>query len=475
MSGIVGIVSEEDCKEKLFYATDYHSHLGTRFGGLIVSNNGILLEPSIHNISVSSFRSKFYEDPKFKAMNGDKGIGVISDKDAQPLVLKNKFGQYAICGTGFIDNYQKLTEKLVNKGITFSNISSEGDVNHLELIGNLINQGKTLEEGIENMFDQIDGSMSLLLLGKEGIYAIRDRHGRTPLALAKKNNSKCIVSETCSFKNLGFELDRFLGPGEIVLLRDGENKQIKKPGNISQMCTFLWVYTGNPAAEYDNVFVGPFKERSGRIMARKDNVDVDYVSGVPDSGSIYADGFANETGIPLEKPFIKYTQTWARSYTPLDQKIRDEVALYKLIVIDSIIKGRRGIITEDSIVRGTQLAKLIKEKIWPAQPKEIHIRPFCPPLLYNCPYLLSTRTLSELFARRIIKQITNNDNVNIEPYLDPNSREFKRFIDAATKDLGVTSLRYQTKDDMITAIGVPEKNLCTYCWTGRKIPQKYSS
>jgi amidophosphoribosyltransferase len=343
------------------------------------------------------------------------------------------------------------------------------------LVGNLINQGADLEDGVDFMFNQIRGSMSLLLLGKEGLYAVRGKYGRTPLALArrKRGSARCVVSETCSFKNLEFAIERFLGPGEMILLTEGKEQQIKSSGLASQLCTFLYVYTGNPAAEYHGVSVKDFRLRSGRVMAKRDKkegISGHYVAGIPDSGSDYAKGHSNESHTALEEPIVKYTATWQRSYMPPDQKTRDEIALYKLIIIDSLIRGRVGILTEDSIVRGTQLRKLLKNKVLPANPKEIHMRPACPPLLFNCPYLLSTRTLDELFARRVIKSVTGEDLRDVEPYLDQNSREFRRFLDAATRKLGVTTLRYQELGDMIRETRQPENSLCTSCWTGRAIP-----
>lgn len=467
MSGMVAFFSKKDCKEDLFYATDYHSHLGTSYGGIAIYD-GKRLQKKIHTISRAQFKSRFSEDIDFTEMKGYAGLGVISDRDTQPLIMRLKFGEYAICAVGYIDNQDKLARQLIKEGVVFSEMPN-GKVNQIELAAKLINKGGTLIDGIDYLHDRIDGSLSLLLLGKEGIYAARDRYGRSPLVLAERKGDKIIVSETCSYKNLGFKTKTFLGPGEIILISDGKVKQLKKPGKIMQLCTFLYVYAGFPASEYEGKNVEEFREWSGRIIARRDRVKVDLVAGVADSGTAYAHGYAHESGVPVRIPLLKYTPGWARSYVPPSQETRDRVALMKQITADALIRGQRMVITEDSIVRGTQLKNFLLVKLWDAGAKEIHVRPACPALMYPCKYLYSTRRLDELFARRILKRMFGKHIKNIESYLDPDSKPYKKMLRLMEKNLNVTSLRYQRLEDMLSATDLPAKRLCTYCWTGKEI------
>jgi amidophosphoribosyltransferase len=382
--------------------------------------------------------------------------------------MRLKFGEYAICGAGYIDNQNRLAKALIAEGVVFSEMPN-GKVNQIELVTKLINRGNTIVDGIEYMHTQIDGSMSLLLLGKEGIYAARDKYGRTPLALAKKNGAYIVASETCSYKNLGFKTMKFLGPGEIIHLHENKVTQVKKPSTIMQLCTFLFVYTGFPASEYEGKNVEAFREDSGRIIARKDTVEVDFVAGVADSGTAYAHGYSHESGIPIKIPLLKYTPGWARSYVPPSQKVRDLIALMKQITADVLIKGQRMVITEDSIVRGTQLKNYLLVKLWNADAKEVHVRPACPALMFPCKFLFSTRRLDELFARRILKQMHGKHIQSVEPYLDPESAQYKKMIRVMEKDLNVTSLKYQQLEDMSAATELGVDNLCTYCWTGKEV------
>lgn len=470
MSGMVGFFSKKDCKEDLFYATDYHSHLGTSYGGIAIYD-GRRLQKKIHTISKAQFKSRFSEDIDFTNMKGYAGLGVISDRDTQPLIMSLKFGEYAICAVGYIDNQDKLARQLINEGVVFSEMRS-GKVNQIELAAKLINKGKTLIDGIDYLHDKIDGSLSLLLLGKEGVYAARDRYGRSPLVMAVRRGDKIIVSETCSYKNLGFKTKKFLGPGEIILISDGKVKQLKKPGKIMQLCTFLYVYAGFPASEYEGKNVEEFRECSGRTIARRDRVKVDLVAGVADSGTAYAHGYAHESGVPVRIPLLKYTPGWARSYVPPSQETRDRVALMKQITADALIRDQRMVITEDSIVRGTQLKNFLLVKLWNAGAKEIHVRPACPALMYPCKYLYSTRRLDELFARRVLKRMFGKHIKNIGSYLDPDSKPYKKMLKLMEKDLNVTSLRYQRLEDLLSATDLPTKRLCTYCWTGKEIGEQ---
>ena len=467
MSGIVGIITKKDCKEDLFYATDYHSHLGTAYGGIAILDNDIL-HKKIHTISKVQFKSRFVEDIDFIYMKGKSGIGVISDRDIQPLIMRLRFGEYAICGAGYIDNQDELTRELIDGGVVFSEMAN-GKVNQIELVAKLINQKDNLVGGIENMYSRIDGSLSLLLLGKEGIFAVRDKYGRTPLVLAERNGDKIVVSETCAYKNLGFKTKKFLGPGEILLINEDKVEQIKKKEDILQLCAFLFVYTGFPASEYEGKNVEEYREYSGRIIAKKDNVDVDLVAGIADSGTAYAYGYSHESGIPVRIPLLKYTPGWARSYVPPSQETRDLIALMKQITADAIIKGQKIAITEDSIVRGTQLKNYLLVKLWDAGAKEIHIRPACPALMFPCKFVFSTRAIEELFARRVLKKMHGRHIQDVEPYLDTDSKQYKEMIKAMEKDLNVTSLRYQRLEDMLSATGLPRESLCTYCWTGKEI------
>lgn len=467
MSGIVGLVSKKDCKEDLLYGTDYHSHLGTSWGGLAMYDGG-QTQKKIHNIARAQFKSRFIEDMDYMNWRGNSGIGVISDRDTQPLLMRLRFGEYAIAGTGYIDNQNELAKKLIGEGVVFSEMPN-GKVNQIELVTKLINKGKDLVDGIEYMQKQIKGSMSLVLLGKEGIYAIRDKYGRTPLVLAERDGDKIVVSETCAYKNLGFKTRKFLGPGEIIFITENRIRQIRKPESILQLCTFLFVYTGFPASEYEGKSVEEFRERSGRVIAQKDSIQADLVAGIADSGTAYAHGYSDQSGIPIKIPLLKYTPGWARSYVPPSQETRNLVALMKQITVESLIKGQRMVITEDSIVRGTQLKNYLLVKLWNAGAKEIHLRPACPALMFPCKFLFSTRTLDELFARRILKQMHGRHIKRLERYLDLESKEYKRLLRIMEDDLNVTSLKYQRLEDMISSTGMPTKNLCTYCWTGREI------
>jgi amidophosphoribosyltransferase len=467
MSGIAGIVSNKECKWDLFYAIDYHSHLGTSYGGIALSD-GIQIEKKIHNISKAQFKSCFSDDVEYMNMNGNMGIGVISDRDTQPLIMRLKFGEYAMCGVGYIDNQDKLAMELIDKGVVFSEMVN-GNVNQIELAAKLINTGKTLKEGIEYLHDRIDGSLSLLLLGKEGLYAARDRYGRSPLVLAEKDDDKIIVTETSSYKNLGFKIKKFLGPGEILFITEKKIEQIRKPNDKLQLCTFLYVYAGFPASEYEGMNVEKFREDSGRIMARKDTVKADLVCGVADSGTAYAYGYSYESRVPVRSPLLKYTPGWSRSYVPPSQETRNLVAQMKQVTADELIKDQKIVITEDSIVRGTQLKNYLLTKLWNAGAKELHVRPACPALMFPCKYLYSTRQLDELFARRIIKDIHGKHIDNIDSYIDTESSDYKKMLALMEKELNATTLRYQRLDDMLSATGLPEGSLCTYCWTGKEI------
>ncbi|HNV85782.1 MAG TPA: amidophosphoribosyltransferase [Candidatus Omnitrophota bacterium] len=463
MSGIFGVVSEKDCINALFYGTDYHSHLGTEFGGIAVLGKDFIRQ--IRNISQSQFKSKFYEE--YRHIQGNKGIGVVSALDEQPIYLNSRFGQFCLVTNGLIENAESLTRELLKKGISFTEMSENG-VNSTELIAKLINQGEDIIDGIQKMFDAIEGSCSLLLLHRDGIYAARDRFGYTPLVIGQREDAVAVTSETCAFPNNGFEIVKYLEPGEIVLINEKGVSQKVRGGETNQICTFLWIYTGFPASNYEGINAEVVRERCGRFLARQDkDIEADVVTGVPDSGTAHALGYAMESGKPYRRPLVKYTPGYGRSYTPPSQETRDLVATMKLIPIEEIIDGNRIVVCEDSIVRGTQLKNFTVKKLWDAGAKEIHVRPACPPLMFPCKFNLSTRSIHELAARKAIRAIEGEDLEDVSEYLDPNSEKYQKMVDWIAKDLGVTTLRYQTVDDMVEAVGLPREKLCLYCWTGK--------
>jgi len=462
MSGIFGILSKRNCASTLFYGTDYHSHMGTEYGGMVVK--GDKLFRSIHDISQSQFKSKFMEE--VRQMNGHMGIGVISDRDPQPLIVGSRFGTFALVAAGLIDNRDSLAAELMKEGHSFGEMSSRG-VNSVELVAKLINKKEDVIEGIEYLFDRIEGSISLLMLTKEGIYAGRDRLGRTPLVVGEKGGDFTVASETCSFLNLGFKIVKYLEPGEIVLLGPEGLKQKKAGKPASQVCSFLWIYTGYPASSYEGISVEVVRENCGRFLAKNDTVKADLVAGVPDSGVGHAIGYAMESGLPYRRPLTKYTPGYGRSYTPPSQEIRDLVATMKLIPIREIINGQRIVLCEDSIVRGTQLKNFTIKKLWENGAKEIHVRPACPPLMFPCKFALSTRSTSELAARRAIRSIEGKDIDDVAEYLDPQSPPYEKMVDWIRKEIGSTTLQYQTIENMIQAIGLPREKLCVHCWMGK--------
>ena len=463
MSGIFGVVSKSDCAETLLYSTDYHSHLGTEYGGLAVLGEDFTRQ--IHDVSQSQFKSKFYDN--YKNIKGNKGIGVISASDEQPIYLNSKFGPFCIVTNGIIENTEELAAKLLKKGISFSEVSKK-TVNTTELIAKLISQGNDLVDGIEKMFDVIEGSCSLLLLNRAGIYAARDRFGYTPLIIGKREDAWAVTSETCAFPNNGFEITKYLEPGETILINeDGIVQRRPGKGNVTQVCAFLWIYTGFPASCYEGINVEIVRERCGRCLAKRDkDINIDVVSGVPDSGAGHGLGYAIESGKPFRRPLVKYTPGYGRSYTPPSQQTRDLIAKMKLIPIEEVIKGNSIVVCEDSIVRGTQLKNFTIKKLWDCGAKEIHVRPACPPLMFPCRFNLSTRSIHELAARKAIRSLEGHDLKDVSKYIDTNSEKYKRMVEWIKKDLDVSTLRYQDVDDMVQAIGLPKEKLCLYCWTG---------
>jgi len=468
MGGFFGVVSQGDCVTDLFYGTDYHSHLGTSRGGLTVRSNGAI-QRHIHDISSSQFRSKFEDD--VKKMSGASGIGVISDYESQPLIIGSHLGVYAIATVAVVKNLDDLARDTFGKRHThFSEMSDHG-INPTEVVATLINQGETFEQGIEIAQTMIKGSCSVLLLTNQGVYAARDRLGRTPLVIGRKEGARAAALETCSFPNLGYEIERYLGPGEIVRLTPDGVERLKAPGERMQICSFLWVYYGYPASSYEGINVEDVRNRCGAALAKKDDAKIDVVAGIPDSGTGHAIGYANESGIPYRRPFVKYTPTWPRSFMPQDQSVRDLVAKMKLIPVREVIEGKRILFCEDSIVRGTQLKDTI-QIIYDYGAKEVHMRPACPPLIFGCKFLNFSRSRSELdlAGRRAIHEIEGRADTNLADYTDSSSDHYRAMVERIRRRLGLTTLKYQELGDLVAVIGLPKAKLCTYCWDGFEYP-----
>jgi len=481
MGGIFGVYSYGDCMKDLFYGTDYHSHMGTVRGGLAVLN-GEGIKHLIKDISTSQFRSKFQDDlPK---LHGNLGIGVISDTDSQPLIIQSHLGTYAIVTVGKINNLDELAENAFRKGTSHFSEMSAGTINPTEMVATLINNGKNFVKGIKRAQDLIEGSCSILLLTENGLYAARDKFGRTPLALGEKVDpqlppdqqtlveppySRAVTMETNTFPTLGYKFVRQLGPGEIVLINANGFEQCSPPKKRLQICAFFWVYYGFGASSYEGINVEEARYRCGAALARNDDVKPDIVAGVPDSGTAHGIGYANEAKCFYGRPFMKYTPTWPRSFMPQDQTIRDEVARMKLIPIKELIEGKKLLFCEDSIVRGTQLKDTVKG-LYERGAKEVHMRVACPPLLFGCKFLNFSRSKSDLdlAGRRAIKDIYGETQPDLGEYLDQNLDKYKKIVDKIRKELNFTSLKYQKIEDLVAAIGLPKEQLCTYCWDGEE-------
>ena len=461
MGGLFGTISKDDCVSDLFYGTDYHSHLGTRRGGLAVhGSNGF--SRSIHNIENNYFRSKFEADlPKF---SGNSGIGIISDNDPQPLLIGSHMGTFAIVTVAKINNTEELEQRALRKKRHFLETSG-GVINPTELASMLICEEESIEDGIRNAQEAIQGSCSMLLLTQKGIYAARDRLGRTPIVIGKKEGAFAVASESCAFANLGYEVERHLGPGETVFLTADGYEQRNKPGDKMQICAFLWVYYGYPATEYEGINVEFVRNRCGSALARNDDVEVDFVAGIPDSGIGHAIGYANEKKIPYLRPFVKYTPTWPRSFMPQNQEVRDLVAKMKLIPIRSMIEGKKILFCEDSIVRGTQLKDNI-QILFDYGASEVHMRPACPTLIFPCEFLnfSTSRSRLDLAGRSVINEIEVGNEEDLDEYYTPESEKYVEMIDRIRQRLRLTTLQYQKLDDLVGAIGLPKEKVCTHCW-----------
>lgn len=471
MGGIFGVASKSSCTLDLFFGTDYHSHLGTRRGGLAVYGpNGF--NRSIHNIENTPFRTKF--DGDLNELEGNLGIGCISDNEPQPLLVQSHLGSFAITTVGKINNMDELVDISYKNGCTHFLEMSGGSINPTEMVASLINQKSTIVEGIQYVQELVEGSMTLFLLTPKGIYAARDRVGRTPVILGKKEDAFCAAFESFAFFNLGYEPYRELGPGEVVFLTPESAETLVKPREEMKICSFLWVYYGYPTSTYEDINVEEMRYECGKKLAQRDaqreNVKPDLVAGVPDSGIAHAIGYANASGIPFSRPFIKYTPTWPRSFMPTQQSQRNLIARMKLIPVEALIKNKSLLLIDDSIVRGTQLRETT-EFLYSSGAKEVHIRPACPPLLFGCPYLNFSRSKSEmdLITRRIIAD-REGDNVPAEvlaDYANPDSANYKEMLEEIGRQLNFTTLHYHRLDDLTASIGLSPCKMCTHCFDGK--------
>ena len=507
MGGFFGVTSKNDCVMDLFFGTDYHSHLGTRRGGMAVYGpDGF--QRSIHNIENSPFRTKFDRD--LLELKGRSGIGSISDNEPQPLLMQSHLGSYAIVTVGKINNEQELINHAFENGHIHFMEMSGGRINATELTASLINQKQSLVDGLLYAQEMIQGSMSILLLTPEGIYASRDKYGRTPVVVGKKEDACCVSFESFAYINLGYHDCYELGPGEIVLVNANGVQSLSRPRREMKICSFLWTYYGYPTSSYEGINVEQMRYRCGEILAERDlgcggscascpghaammgqasgsgaagrasagtvpasgdTIHPDIVAGVPDSGTAHAIGYANQSGIPFARPFIKYTPTWPRSFMPTQQSQRNLIAKMKLIPVDALIRDKSLLLIDDSIVRGTQLGKTTSF-LYDSGAKEVHIRPACPPLLFGCKYLNFSRSNSELdlITRRII-QDREGDHVTPEllaDYADPDSQNYQEMVEEIRRQLNFTTLKFHRLDDLIRSIGLPKEKLCTYCWDGKE-------
>lgn len=467
MSGYFGVASKNDCMFDLFFGTDYHSHLGTRRAGMAVYSREEGFNRAIHNIENAPFRTKFDKD--FGEMHGNLGIGCISDYEPQPLIVRSHHGTYAISTVGKINNLDEIVQQIFTTGHAHFLEMSGGDINTTELVAAIINQKENLIEGIQYAQEIIDGSMTMLLLTPKGILAARDKLGRTPVCVGKKEGSYCVSFENFAYLNLEYTHEKELGPGEIDMITPEGVVTLVQPGKDMKICTFLWVYYGYPSSSYEGVSVEQMRYNCGALLAKRDDAHPDTVAGVPDSGIAHAVGYSNASGIPFTRPFIKYTPTWPRSFMPTVQSRRDLIAKMKLIPVHELIDGKSLLLIDDSIVRGTQLGETT-QFLYNSGAKEVHVRPACPPLLYGCKYLNFSRSTSEmdLITRRVIKEMTGSENVDLTPYADPESQEYKEMLERIRQKLHFTSLRYHRLDDLMESVGIDRCKLCTYCWDGKE-------
>ena len=469
MGGLFGVVSSESCVTDLFFGVDYHSHLGTRRGGMAVFSAEKGFQRAIHNIENSPFRTKFERD--VGEMEGTMGIGCISDTDPQPLMVRSHLGNYAITTVGRINNMEELVSQTFQSGASHFLEMSGGEVNATELTASLINQKDSIVEGLQYAQEQIDGSMTILLLTREGMYAARDRMGRTPLIIGKKEGSYCVSFESFAYLNLGYKDEHSLGAGEIDFVTVDGYKVLTPPGKKMKICAFLWTYFGYPTSSYEGVNVEQMRYDCGRELAKNDpDIRVDFVAGVPDSGTAHAIGYANESGIPFARPCIKYTPTLPRSVMPQNQSIRNQVAHMKLIPVEPLIRDKSLLFIDDSVVRGTQMRETV-DFLYDSGAKEVHIRPACPPILFGCKYLNFSRSTSDmdLISRSVIQEIEGDEGFRyLEEYCDARSGRYEKMVEGIRRRMRMTTLRFQTLESMLASIGIDPDRVCTYCWTGKE-------
>jgi amidophosphoribosyltransferase len=463
MGGFFGVISKSDCVNDVFYGTDYHSHLGTKRAGMvfIVPQNGF--RRSIHSIENSYFRNKF--ENELDDFSGNSGLGVISDTDPQPILFNSHLGRFAIVTVSRIVNLSDLEARFLRMKKHFLE-NFEGNTNPTEVVANLICEKESYVEGIENVHERVKGSCSLLILTDEGIIAARDKYGRTPVVIGRRDDGYAVASESCAFPNTGFEIEYFLGPGEVVMVTADGYTQLRKPGDKMQICSFLWVYYGYPPSYYEGKNVDECRYKCGAALAANDNVEADFVCGIPDSGVGHAHGYGNAKNIPYKRAYSKYTPTWPRSFMPQYQGQRDLVAKMKLIPNKAVIEGKRMVFLDDSIVRGTQLKDSTMD-LRESGAREVHMRIACPPLLFSCEFLnfSESRSILELAGRKAIEQLGGNEK-DLKEYADPDSEKYAAMVEQIAKNLDLDSLVYQRLDDLVEAIGMPKEKLCTHCWDG---------
>lgn len=469
MGGFFGVASKEDCVFDLFFGVDYHSHLGTRRAGMAVYSEESGFDKAIHNIENAPFRTKFASESN--SMHGNLGIGCISDFEAQPILVRSHHGTFAITTVGKINNAAEIADTILKSNTHFFEMQN-GDINPTELVASIINQKENFIDGIRYAQDIIDGSLSMLILTPKGIYAARDKLGRTPIVIGQKDGEGyCASFESFAYLNLGYHDYKELGPGEVVVFNADEFKTLIQPGDKMRICTFLWIYYGYPSSSYEGISVEKMRYNCGRLLAKRDDAKPDIVAGVPDSGTAHAVGYANESGIPFSRPFVKYTPTWPRSFMPTIQSKRDLIAKMKLIPVHDLIEGKSLLLIDDSIVRGTQMRETT-EFLYESGAKEVHIRPACPPLLFGCKYLNFSRSNSEmeLIARRVINELEGGEASleTVYEYTDPDGEKYQKMVKRIGEKLNFTSLRYHRLDDMIEAVGIDPDKLCTYCWSGKE-------
>lgn len=468
MGGFFAVASKEDCVFDLFFGVDYHSHLGTRRAGMAVYSPETGFDKAIHNIENAPFRTKFTKESN--EMHGTMGIGCISDFEAQPILVRSHHGTFAITTVGKINNADEIVDEIIKSNTHFFEMQN-GDINPTELVAAIINRKDNFIDGIRYAQELVDGSLSMMILTPVGIYCARDKMGRTPIVIGKKDNGYCASFESFAYLNLGYSDVKELGPGEIVVMTDEGVKTLVAPNDKMKICTFLWIYYGYPSSSYEGISVEKMRYNCGKALAKRDNVKPDIVAGVPDSGTAHAIGYSNESGIPFSRPFVKYTPTWPRSFMPTHQSKRNLIAKMKLIPVHDLIEGKSLLLIDDSIVRGTQLRETT-EFLYASGAKEVHIRPACPPLVYGCKYLNFSRSGSEmeLITRRVINELEGGepDEKTLKEYTDPDSDKYKKMVDKICEKLHFTSLRYHRLDDMIEAVGIDADKLCTYCWNGEE-------